>query len=108
MLDLLAPGKQIAGFRLLTTLHQPLLGHLWFMWVLILLTAAFAAWAWVNDRLNLPTVPRWMLAEWTRLLWLLPVTTLLFWWATAEVGFGCPVWQSPDEQTDGHGIPSDG
>jgi hypothetical protein len=45
-------------------------------------------WAWVNERWNLPAMPRWMLAEWTRLLWLLPVTTLLFWWARRDIGFG--------------------
>jgi surface polysaccharide O-acyltransferase-like enzyme len=88
VLRLLDPGKRTAGLRLSPLLHQPLLGHLWFMWVLILLTVAFAAWAWLNERLDLPATPRWMLAEWTRLLWLLPVTTLLFWWSTAEVGFG--------------------
>ena len=74
--------------RWLATLHRPLLHHLWFMWVLIILTLLFGAWAWVNDRWNLPAIPRWMLAEWTRLLWLLPVTTLLFWWARRDQGWG--------------------
>ncbi len=85
---LLDPGKRTGGLRLAALLHQPLLGHLWFMWVLILLTLAFGAWAWLDERLDLPAPPRWMLAEWTRLLWLLPATTLLFWWSTAETGFG--------------------
>lgn len=77
-----------ARLHLSSLLHKPLLGHLWFMWVLLILTLAFTVWAWANQRWSLPTVPRWMLAEWTRLLWLIPVTTLLFWWATAAVGFG--------------------
>lgn len=74
--------------RLIEALHGPWLSHLWFMWVLIILTLAFGVWAWVNERWNLPAIPRWMLAEWTRLLWLLPVTTLLFWWARRDIGFG--------------------
>lgn len=87
--DLLGDQPTMPGrLRLLSLARQPLLGHLWFMWVLLILTLAFAAWAWVDRRWALPAVPRWMLAEWTRLLWLMPVTTLLFWWATADVGFG--------------------
>jgi hypothetical protein len=74
--------------RLTEPLHRNWLSHLWFMWVLIILTLLFGVWAWVNERWHLPAMPRWMLAEWTRLLWLLPVTTLLFWWARREYGFG--------------------
>lgn len=74
--------------RFIEALHGPWLSHLWFMWVLIILTLFFGAWAWVNERWSLPVLPRWMLAEWTRLLWLLPVTTLLFWWARRDIGFG--------------------
>lgn len=74
--------------RFSETLHGPWLSHLWFMWVLIILTLFFGVWAWVNERWNLPAMPRWMLAEWTRLIWLLPVTTLLFWWARLNYGFG--------------------
>jgi hypothetical protein len=90
VLAVLEPGKETAQRwnRLKATLHYPWLSHLWFMWVLIILTLLFGAWAWVNDRWNLPAVPRWMLAEWTRLLWLLPVTTLLFWWARRDQGWG--------------------
>ena len=90
LLRLLADPRELEGIRWTALLHQPLLGHLWFMWVLILLTVPFGAWAWANHRWELPAIPRWMLAEWTRLLWLLPTTTLLFWWATAEIGFGIP------------------
>jgi hypothetical protein len=74
--------------RLTEPLHRNWLSHLWFMWVLIILTLLFGVWAWVNERWHLPAMPRWMLAEWTRLLWLLPVTTLLFWWARRDYGFG--------------------
>lgn len=89
-LALLEPSqpRSLRLHQLLAWLHLPLLHHLWFMWVLLILTLLFGAWAWVNERWNLPAVPRWMLAEWTRLLWLLPVTTLLFWWARREQGFG--------------------
>jgi surface polysaccharide O-acyltransferase-like enzyme len=90
VLALLEPGKATAQRwnRLKAALHYPWLSHLWFMWVLIILTLLFGAWAWVNERIHLPATPRWMLAEWTRLLWLLPVTTGLFWWARREQGFG--------------------
>ncbi|MEI6248434.1 MAG: acyltransferase family protein [Verrucomicrobiota bacterium] len=90
VLALLEPGQKLGqGWnRLTTALHRPWLSHLWFMWVLTILTLAFGAWAWVNERWNLPAMPRWMLAEWTRLIWLLPVTTLLFWWARKDFGFG--------------------
>lgn len=89
-LALLEPGQPLnpRWHRWLGALHQPILHHLWFMWVLLLLTLLFGAWAWVNERWTLPAVPRWMLAEWTRLLWLLPVTTALFWWGRPEQGFG--------------------
>lgn len=90
VLGLLEPGKagQQRWSQLTAALHRPWLSHLWFMWVLMILTLAFGLWAWVNERWNLPAMPRWMLAEWTRLLWLLPVTTLLFWWARRDIGFG--------------------
>jgi hypothetical protein len=90
VLGLLEPGQagEQRWSQLTAALHGPWLSHLWFMWVLIILTLAFGVWAWVNERWNLPAMPRWMLAEWTRLLWLLPVTTLLFWWARKDFGFG--------------------
>lgn len=74
--------------RLLNWLQLPFLHHLWFIWVLLIHTLFFGAWAWVNARYDLPAVPRWMLAEWTRLLWLIPLTSILFWWATNARGFG--------------------
>ncbi len=90
VLALLEPGQKLAQrwSRLTAALHYPSLSHLWFMWVLIILTVFFGVWAWANERWHLPAMPRWMLAEWTRLLWLLPVTTLLFWWARKDSGFG--------------------
>ena len=90
VLGLLEPGQagEQRWSQLTAALHQPWLSHLWFMWVLMILTLAFGGWAWVNERWTLPAMPRWMLAEWTRLIWLLPVTTLLFWWARKDFGFG--------------------
>jgi len=90
ILATLEPGKtgEQQWNRLTAPLHRNWLSHLWFMWVLIILTLLFGLWAWLNERWDLPAMPRWMLAEWTRLLWLLPVTTLLFWWARRDFGFG--------------------
>ena len=86
----LAPGASPDPLlaRLQTWLHFPLFHHLWFMWVLIIHTLFFGVWALIQPRFDLPALPRWMLAEWTRLLWLIPVTAVLFWWATERRGFG--------------------
>ena len=86
----LAPGASPDPFfaRLQAWLYFPLFHHLWFMWVLIIHTLFFGFWAWVQSRYDLPVMPRWMLAEWTRLLWLIPVTAGLLWWATERRGFG--------------------
>ena len=71
--DSFAPQEK-AGEDILTTLmYIPIFHHLWFLWYLCCLVAAFSLWALAADKLQL-TFPRWLIMPPVCFLWLLPLT----------------------------------
>ena len=54
-------------------MYMPIFHHLWFLWYLCCLVAAFSLWALAADKLKL-TFPRWLIMPPVCFLWLLPLT----------------------------------
>lgn len=50
--------------------------HLWFLWYLCWLTAGFAAFAWLAERMHWKPLPLWLMRAPACLLWIVPLTLI--------------------------------
>ncbi|MEM9553419.1 MAG: acyltransferase family protein [Acidobacteriota bacterium] len=72
----IAEGVESGTGLLFRLMHEPFFHHLWFLWFLIWLVAAFGVYAWLADRFGWRPAPRvWSLSR-LRLLWLVPITAI--------------------------------
>ena len=71
--DSFAPQAEAEEDILTTLMYMPIFHHLWFLWYLCCLVAAFSLWALAADKLKL-TFPRWLIMPPVCFLWLLPLT----------------------------------
>jgi hypothetical protein len=71
----------IAGVKALF-FQLPIFMHLWFLWFLCWLVAAFVIYAPIARGLKLNVLPRWLICSPLSLLWLIPLTMLPQWWMT--------------------------
>lgn len=69
---------QSSGFEGLKGLlfHLPVFMHLWFLWFLCWLVAAFLPYTLVAGALRIEKLPRWLVCSPASLLWLIPLTML--------------------------------
>lgn len=78
----IGPGSTVGILLLLT--RFPLFHHLWFLWFLCLLVAAFAGVAWFATKLGWARRPGgWVTSPW-RYLWLVPLTLIPAWFMGRE------------------------
>ncbi|RMF43140.1 MAG: glucan biosynthesis protein [Planctomycetota bacterium] len=56
--------------------YFPFFMHLWFLWFLCWLVAAFPLYAWLGGKLRPTRLLRWLTCSWASLLWLVPLTML--------------------------------
>ncbi|MAT09660.1 MAG: hypothetical protein CMM02_01520 [Rhodopirellula sp.] len=71
--DSFAPQAKAEEDILTMLMYMPIFHHLWFLWYLCCLVAAFSLWALAADKLKL-TFPRWLIMPPVCFLWLLPLT----------------------------------
>lgn len=76
------PSALAAVYKGLT--EAPLFMHLWFLWYLVWLVAAFAVCVLVAGKLGWRSAPQWLTLSPARLLWLVPLTMIPTWFS----GFG--------------------
>jgi len=67
----------------------PVFHHLWFLWHLCWLVAAFTIYAAIMNRLRGASLPRWLTLPGIRFLWLIPLTMVPQWYMGLFMpGFG--------------------
>ena len=71
--DSFAPQAEAEEDILTMLMYMPIFHHLWFLWYLCCLVAAFSLWALAADKLKL-TFPRWLIMPPVCFFWLLPLT----------------------------------
>lgn len=65
------------------------LGHLWFLWFLLILAVPFFLYAMIADALKWRGPPKWLFLSPVVLLWLVPLTMVPQWFhGLASLGFG--------------------
>ncbi len=74
-IDITEREEQTSGLLLLLTMF-PAFHHLWFLWFLCWLVAAFTVYAWVAQRLQWKA-PAWLVVSPLRYAWLIPLTFVL-------------------------------
>ena len=67
-------------YKVLT--EVPLFAHLWFLWHLLWLVAAFAVCVLVAGKLRWRPAPQWLTLSPARLLWLAPLTMIPTWFSS--------------------------
>lgn len=71
------PGQSLSLEALKGLLFQlPVFMHLWFLWFLCWLVAAFLIYAPISNWLNVKRLPRWIVCSPLSLMWLIPLTML--------------------------------
>lgn len=73
-----ATASQDAGYEGLKSLlfQLPVFMHLWFLWFLCWLVAAFVLYTLIAKFLRIEELPRWLVCSPVALLWLIPLTML--------------------------------
>lgn len=73
-----APGDEGSGWQMLEGLlfHLPVFMHLWFLWFLCWLVAAFMVYPIITKVLGIRKLPAWVFCSPFSLLWLIPLTML--------------------------------
>lgn len=70
------PNKPAAGWGILALFTEPVFHHLWFLWFLCWLIAAFLFYAMLLERQGWKRAPDWMTRSALRYAWLVPLTML--------------------------------
>ena len=71
--DSFAPQAKAEEDTITKLMYMPIFHHLWFLWYLCCLVAAFSLWALASDKLKL-AFPRWLIMPPVCFFWLLPLT----------------------------------